>query len=78
MPARARQAARRRYAPVSRRSTAAVSVFGDLDLRADAPTIRVRVLGFGTVDVWRVPPGLGGDFGEVIRELRAQQKRLSA
>lgn len=43
----------------------------------DAPVLRVRVAAiFGTVDVWRVPSGLRGDYGEIIRALRAGQREL--
>ena len=43
----------------------------------DAPVVRVRVLAlFGTVDVWHVPNDLRGDYGEIIRALRAQQREL--
>ncbi len=43
----------------------------------DAPVVRVRVAGlFGTVDVWRVPTELKGNYGEVIRALRASQREL--
>ena len=44
-----------------------------------APFVRVRVLTlFGTADVWRVPTGTKGDFGHVIKLVRAQQKELEA
>lgn len=44
----------------------------------DAPTIRVRVLGFfGTVDVWRVPSQMRGSYGEIFRQLKQQQRELS-
>lgn len=43
----------------------------------DAPVLRVRVVALcGTVDVWRVPSGLRGDYGEIIRALRAGQREL--
>ena len=43
----------------------------------DAPVVRVRVLAlFGTVDVWHVPNDLRGDYGEIIRALRKQQREL--
>lgn len=45
--------------------------------QSDAPVLRVRVAGlFGTVDVWRVPSELKGDYREMIRELRATQREL--
>ena len=44
---------------------------------ANAPSIRVRVLGFfGTVDVWRVPPKLDGTYGEIVGHLRPRSRRL--
>lgn len=44
----------------------------------DAPALRVRVVAlFGTVDVWRVPSGLRGDYRELITALRAGQRELS-
>jgi Cell wall-active antibiotics response 4TMS YvqF len=46
--------------------------------RSGAPFVRVRMFGlFGTVDLWRVPPGTQGSFGDVIKLLRRQQKELS-
>jgi hypothetical protein len=43
----------------------------------DAPTISVRVVGvFGTVDVWRVPAGMTGSYGEILTQLKDQQRRL--
>jgi hypothetical protein len=45
--------------------------------QVDAPVLRVRVAAlFGTVDVWRVPTALRGDYGELIRALRAAQREL--
>jgi Domain of unknown function (DUF1707) len=45
--------------------------------RADAPTIRVRVLSlFGTFDVWRVPSDMEGDYGEIIGQIRDRQRQL--
>jgi Domain of unknown function (DUF1707) len=38
------------------------------------PRLTVRAHGvFGTVDVWRVPPGVRGTYSEVIEQIRAQQ-----
>ena len=62
-----------------------VTIFGhrrewgrDIAVR-DAPTIRVRVWGwFGTVDVWRVPYDMRGDYGEIFDRLREQQRQLPA
>jgi hypothetical protein len=43
------------------------------------PTLRVRAYGvFGTVDVWRVPHGVRGDYGQITRELRGRQRALPA
>ena len=42
-----------------------------------SPLLRVRVLSlFGTVDVWHVPSGLRGDYGEITRALQAGQREL--
>ena len=47
--------------------------------RPDAPTVHIRALGvFGTVDVWRVPPQLRGEYGEIMRALQEQQRQLPA
>jgi Domain of unknown function (DUF1707)/Cell wall-active antibiotics response 4TMS YvqF len=47
--------------------------------RADAPTIRVRAFSvFGTVDVWRVPPDIQGDYGDIFRLLQGRQRKLPA
>ncbi|HET8751904.1 MAG TPA: DUF1707 domain-containing protein [Gaiellaceae bacterium] len=47
-------------------------------VQPDAPVLRVRVVGlFATVDVWRVPTKLRGDYGEIIRSVRATQRELS-
>jgi hypothetical protein len=44
----------------------------------EAPVLRVRVAAlFGTVDVWRVPGDLKGDYGELIRELQKSQRELT-
>ena len=44
--------------------------------RADAPTIRVRVIGvFAAADVWSVPRDVVGDYGEVFRAV--QERHLS-
>lgn len=43
----------------------------------DAPTVHIRALGlFGTVDVWRVPLQLRGDYGEIMHALQNQQRQL--
>jgi hypothetical protein len=39
--------------------------------RSWSPTIAVRVVGvFGTVDVWRVPRAVRGDYGAIIKAVR--------
>ena len=41
-----------------------------------APAVTVRVIGVvGTVDVWRVPPDLGDDYGEIMRHLQGRPRR---
>lgn len=43
----------------------------------DAPTIHLRVLGFiGTIDVWRVPHGMRGEYGELFRQLQDRRRQL--
>lgn len=45
--------------------------------RPDAPTVQIRTLGaFATVDVWRVPPQMGGSYGEITRAVQQQQRQL--
>lgn len=45
--------------------------------RPGAPEIAVRAISlFGTVDVWRVPTDLPGDYGEVTRQLQRRQREL--
>lgn len=47
--------------------------------RAAEPALQVRAHGlFGTVDVWRVPTGVRGSYGEVTAQLQAQQRELPA
>jgi hypothetical protein len=47
--------------------------WGDDLAAADAPAICVRVIGvLGTIDVWRVPRGLSGDYGDVMRHLQGK------
>jgi DUF1707 SHOCT-like domain len=44
---------------------------------SQAPSIDVRIVGVvGTIDVWRVPPHMQGNYGEVIKQLREQQREL--
>jgi Domain of unknown function (DUF1707)/Cell wall-active antibiotics response 4TMS YvqF len=46
---------------------------------ANAPTIHVRTLGcFATIDVWRVPHQMRGSYGEVLHQLKEQQRQLPA
>jgi uncharacterized protein DUF1707/cell wall-active antibiotic response 4TMS protein YvqF len=43
--------------------------------RADAPTIRIRVVGmFATADVWSVPRDVVGDYGEVFRAVQERHR----
>lgn len=43
----------------------------------ESPVLRVRVFAlFGTADVWHVPRDLRGDYGEIIRSVRAGQREL--
>jgi Domain of unknown function (DUF1707)/Cell wall-active antibiotics response 4TMS YvqF len=47
--------------------------------RPGAPLLRVGVIALcGTADVWRVPPGTTGGYGEVIKALRQHQRELGA
>ena len=44
--------------------------------RPGAPSIHVRVLSlFGTVDVWRVPPSVRGDYGKIIEQVTLGERR---
>ena len=46
--------------------------------RHDSPLFRARAFGlFATVDVWRVPDGVTGRYGDVIKAVRARQYELS-
>jgi hypothetical protein len=42
----------------------------------DAPVIKIRAFGVGTVDVWRVPHDVRGSYREVIKQVRALHKQL--
>ncbi len=45
--------------------------------RANAPEISVRVISlFGTIDVWRVPAEMPGDYGEITRGLQTRHREL--
>ncbi len=45
--------------------------------RPRSPEISVRVVSiFGTVDVWRVPADMPGDYGEITRRLQARAREL--
>jgi hypothetical protein len=48
--------------------------------RPDAPTIRVRALGFaGTIDVWRVPHDMrGSNYSDIFHALEGRQRQLAA
>jgi hypothetical protein len=58
-----------------------VTIFGhsrdwgqDID-RTDAPVIRIRVLGVGTIDVWRVPHDMhDASYDEIIRRLEGRKE----
>lgn len=42
----------------------------------DAPTVRVRTLAmFGTVDIWRVPHEMRGDYGDIMRQIKRRGRR---
>jgi hypothetical protein len=44
----------------------------------DAPTVHIRALGLlGTVDVWRVPSDVSGDYGDIIDEVRRRHRAVS-
>ena len=48
----------------------------DIEQRG-APAISVRAISLlGTVDVWRVPANMTGDFGEIFRQLQGRQREL--
>lgn len=43
------------------------------------PAVHVRVLGFAaTVDVWRVPDAMTGNYKEIFRQIKDQQRQLPA
>ena len=45
--------------------------------RRGAPAISVRAISLlGTVDVWRVPPNMPGNYGEIFRQLQCRQQEL--
>jgi hypothetical protein len=45
--------------------------------RPGAPTISVRAISMlGTVDVWRVPANMSGNYGEIFRQLQGRQPEL--
>jgi DUF1707 SHOCT-like domain len=45
--------------------------------RHGAPVISVRAISLlGTVDVWRVPANMPGDYGEIFRQLQGRQREL--
>lgn len=49
----------------------------DVD-QPNAPTLQVRALGCGTVDVWRVPHDMRGSYRDIIRQLKERQRQLPA
>jgi Domain of unknown function (DUF1707) len=45
--------------------------------RPGAPTVHVRAFGcFATVDVWRVPHDMHGDYSDIFRQLEERQRQL--
>jgi hypothetical protein len=51
--------------------------WGNDNDRPDAPTVHVRAFSlFGTVDVWRVPHDMQGDYGDIFRQLQKRQHEL--
>jgi Domain of unknown function (DUF1707)/Cell wall-active antibiotics response 4TMS YvqF len=45
--------------------------------RRSAPAISVRAISLlGTIDVWRVPANMLGDYGEIFRQLEGRQREL--
>ena len=51
--------------------------WGDDLARPGTPEISVRAISiFGTVDVWRVPADMPGDYGEVTRRLQSRDREL--
>jgi hypothetical protein len=48
----------------------------DIELRG-APEISVRAISLlGSVDVWRVPANVSGDYGEIFRQLQGRHREL--
>jgi hypothetical protein len=46
-------------------------------VQLDTPLFRVRAFGlFATVDIWRVPDDVQGDYGDVIKAVKSQQHEL--
>lgn len=44
--------------------------------REASPALRIRALSlFGTVDVWRVPADMQGDYSEIFQQLQGSQRR---
>jgi hypothetical protein len=51
--------------------------WGRLTGPPNAPALYVRALSFsGTVDVWHVPAEMKGNYKEIIRQLKQQQRQL--
>ena len=49
----------------------------DLDVSVNGPSIDVWDFSlFGTVDVWRIPRTMKGDYGKLIKKLRRAQRQL--
>ena len=51
--------------------------WGEDVARPHSPELSVRVVSlFGTVDVWRVPAEMSGDYGAITRQLQGRQQQL--
>lgn len=51
--------------------------WGRQSAAAGSPRVRVRVFTlFGTADLWRVPAGRGGTYGELIEGVKRRQREL--
>ena len=51
--------------------------WGSLTGPETAPALYIRSLSlFGTVDVWHVPAGVAGNYGEIMRQTQKQQREL--
>lgn len=51
--------------------------WGEDIVRPRSPELSVRVVSlFGTVDVWRVPAEMSGDYGAITRQLQGRRREL--